>query len=119
VGSEGHEDHRRGPDNHNIFHVSVCSEVPARVFSCVQRRRGKLQLFNSTSSTLSDAADDSNVPACDAVSFQEQFLMFQMTTVPLSSEPTRTAVFFRNIIKHSFKDTASYARRITSSTAPL
>ena len=35
VGSEGHEDHRRGSDNHHIFHVSVCSVLHVRVISCV------------------------------------------------------------------------------------
>jgi hypothetical protein len=119
VGFKGHEDRRRGPDNHHVFHVSVCSGVPGHVISCVRRRRRKLQLFNSTSSPLSGAADGSSVPACDAVMFQEQFLLFERTPVPSSSEPSRTAVIIRDVRKHSPKDTASHARRIALPAAPL
>jgi hypothetical protein len=35
VGFKGHEDRRRGPDDHHIFHVSVCSGVPGPVISTV------------------------------------------------------------------------------------
>jgi hypothetical protein len=75
--------------------------------------------FGEISDTHSDAVDEAILLACDAVSLGECFLAFRRITAVLEGSEDDGRVVLLNVRNCSWTDTASHARTLESSAAPL